>query len=135
MQPADRRLVDQPGRHDQASDMTTGSSRSAVSDANRASASSVTGPEDSNRSRSSARRRYTVRDSPSRLALASIATRTSSGTSRIRMSVTLPSSSISHDIIHTEADNSTMSLQTSMTPGTPTRSGLPVLVNNLTSQG
>ena len=56
MQPAYRRLVDQPDRrHDQASDMTPGSSRSAVSDANRASASSVTGPEDSNRSRSSAR--------------------------------------------------------------------------------
>lgn len=65
--------------------MTPGSSRSAVSDAIGSSASTVTGPDDSNRSRSCARRRYTVRDSPSRLALAlalaAIATRTSSGTS------------------------------------------------------
>ncbi|MFT5201573.1 MAG: hypothetical protein ACI9C1_000949 [Candidatus Aldehydirespiratoraceae bacterium] len=89
VQSTDRRFVDEPSRHDQASVITSGLSRSCVRAAICANWSIPTGPLAWVRSRSKARRRYSVRDRPTRFALASIAASTSSGTSRMSMSVTV----------------------------------------------
>ena len=90
------RLVDQPVRHRHARDMTAGSSRSAKTSANWAKSCVVTVEPAEAASCASRRRTYSLRDRPRRLARASTAATTSSGTSRISRSVVAPPV-ISHD--------------------------------------
>ncbi|MFC5043489.1 hypothetical protein [Ornithinimicrobium kibberense] len=80
------RLVDEPGGHDHASRMTSESPRSGRSSASASRSAAVTGAWSRCACSCSRLRRYSVRDSPTRLACSSSRARSSFGKFRIRMS-------------------------------------------------